>query len=136
MNITAKNLVDAAITAREKSYCPYSNFSVGAALLTKEGKVYTGANIESVSFTPTICAERVAFFSAVHNGEKNFKAIAIVGAKKGEEINAFCSPCGVCRQVMQEFCEEDFEIYLYDGKDIKAFSLIEIFPEAFNNNIL
>ena len=136
MNTTAKNLVDAAITAREKSYCPYSNFAVGAALLTKDGKIYTGANIESVSFTPTICAERVAFFSAVHNGEKDFTAIAIVGAKKGEDISAFCAPCGVCRQVMQEFCDNDFVIYLFDGKNTKAFSLGEIFPEAFNNNIL
>ena len=108
MKTTAKNLVDAAISAREKSYCPYSKFAVGAALLTKEGKVYTGANIESVSFTP----------------------------KKGEEISAFCSPCGVCRQVMQEFCDKDFEIHLYNGEDIKTFRLIEIFPEAFNNNIL
>ena len=136
MKTTAENLVNTAITAREKSYCPYSKFAVGAALLTKEGKVYTGANIESVSFTPTVCAERVAFFSAIHNGEKEFKAIAIVGAKKGEEISAFCSPCGVCRQVMQEFCDKDFEIHLYNGEDIKTFRLIEIFPEAFNNNIL
>lgn len=136
MNNLSKTLVDSAIIAREKSYCPYSNFAVGAALLTKEGKIYTGANIESVSFTPTICAERVAFFSAVHNGEKEFTAIAIVGAKKGEEISEFCAPCGVCRQVMQEFCDKDFAIYLYNGKDIKAYTLGEIFPEAFNTNLL
>ncbi len=135
-NEIIKDLVNKAIDARQKSYCPYSNFSVGAALLTDDSKIYTGANIESVSYTPTICAERVAFFTAVHNGEKSFKAIAIVGAKQNEEISSYCSPCGVCRQVMQEFCSGDFTVILYDGKTPKTYTLQELLPETFNKDNL
>ncbi len=131
-NETIKNLVDEAVNARTKSYSPYSNFAVGAALLTKDGKIYTGANIESASYSPTICAERVAFFAAVHNGEKDFKAIAIVGGKQTEDISSYCSPCGVCRQVMAEFCDKDFTIILYDGKSPKTFTLGELLPETFD----
>lgn len=133
-NEAIKTLVDAAVSAREKSYCPYSDFAVGAALLTKEGKIYTGANIESVSFTPTVCAERVAFFSAVHNGEKAFKAIAIVGAKKEESLSSLCAPCGVCRQVMAEFCDKDFTVILYDGKNTALYTLGELLPETFDKD--
>ena len=133
-NTVYKDLIQKAIFAREKSYCPYSSFSVGAALLTEEGKVYTGANIESASFSPTACAERVAFFTAVHNGEDRFRAIAVVGGKKGEAVSEFCAPCGVCRQVMAEFCGKDFEIILFDGKSPKKITLEGLLPESFTKN--
>jgi len=130
---TAEMLVSKAIEARKKSYCPYSNFAVGAALLTADGRVYTGANIESVSFSPTVCAERVAFFTAVHAGERDFSAIAVVGGKADQDVNDFCPPCGVCRQVMTEFCKRDFAILLSDGKNIKEFTLEAILPESFSS---
>ena len=135
-NVDTRALVDAAIAARERSYSPYSGFAVGAALLTEDGKLYTGANIESASYTPTVCAERVAFFGAVHEGEKKFKAIAIVGGKAGEPISAHTPPCGVCRQVMAEFCSEDFEILLYDGMQIKVYKLGELLPVSFTKKNL
>ena len=132
----AISLAKAAAKAREASYCPYSNFAVGAALLTDGGELFTGANIESSSYTPTVCAERVAFFTAVHKGLRDFKAIAIVGGKAGEELSDFCPPCGVCRQVMAEFASADFEIVLYNGTDIKIYTLAEIFPESFTKDNL
>ncbi len=98
-------LMDLAVAARERSYSPYSHYAVGAALLTKDGKVYQGCNIENASFTPTICAERNAFFKAIYDGVRTFEAIAIIGSG---ETPAY--PCGVCRQVMAEFCEKDFLI--------------------------
>ena len=102
-------LVNKAIEAREMAYTPYSNFKVGAALLTKQGKVYKGCNIESASYTPTNCAERTAFFKAVSEGEREFEAIAIVGGEKEVNKNELklCPPCGVCRQVMMEFCNPE-----------------------------
>ena len=127
-------LVEAALAAREKSYSPYSGFSVGAALLSASGKIYTGANIESASYTPTVCAERVAFFTAVHSGERDFTAIAIVGGM--DKVEAFVAPCGVCRQVMAEFAKGDFEIILYDGKEYKTHTLSEIFPFSFGKDDL
>lgn len=130
---TAEMLVSKAIEARKKSYCPYSNFAVGAALLTADGRVYTGANIESVSFSPTVCAERVAFFTAVHAGERDFSAIAVVGGKADQDVNDFCPPCGVCRQVMTEFCKRDFTVLLSDGKNIREFTLEAILPESFSS---
>lgn len=123
-------LVALAIEARENSYSPYSGFKVGAALLTKNGRVYKGCNIENGAFSPTNCAERTAVFSAVSDGEKDFSAIAVVGG--AEEINAFCPPCGVCRQVLSEFCNADFEIHLFNGEEIKTFTLGDLLPEAFN----
>ena len=129
-------LVEKAIKAREASYSPYSSFAVGAALVTADGKIYTGANIESSSYTPTVCAERVAFFSAVHAGEKKFKAIAIVGGKAENPISEFCSPCGVCRQVMAEFCGKDFEIILSDGSSLRAYTLEELLPFSFGKDNL
>jgi len=125
-------LIKNAFEAQEMSYAPYSNFNVGAALLGKNGKIYQGCNIENASYTPTNCAERTAFFKAVSEGQKEFEAIAIVGGKVGE----FCSPCGVCRQVMMEFCKpKEFKIYL--GKDINnlddyiEYTLEEILPLGF-----
>ena len=130
------DLAKTAVSAREASYCPYSNFAVGAALLTDDGKIYTGANIESASYTPTVCAERVAFFTAVHKGERNFSAIAIVGGKKENPISDFCAPCGVCRQVMTEFAGADFEIILFDGKQTKSYTLAELMPVSFEKSNL
>ncbi len=123
-------LVALALEARENSYSPYSGFKVGAALLTKNGRVYKGCNIENGAFSPTNCAERTAVFSAVSDGEKDFSAIAVVGG--AEEINAFCPPCGVCRQVLSEFCNADFEIHLFNGEEIETFTLGDLLPEAFN----
>lgn len=130
------NLVNAAVTAREASYSPYSSFAVGAALLCEDGETFTGANIESAAYTPTVCAERVAFFSAVHRGKRNFKAIAVVGGKSGEKIKSFTAPCGVCRQVMAEFANDDFEIILYDGTEIKSYTFSELLPESFGKSNL
>ncbi len=126
-----KLLVSEAVDAMKKAYAPYSRFHVGAALLTKEGKIYTGCNIENSTYSPTNCAERTAFFKAVSEGERNFAAIAIVGGPDAE-IKGFASPCGVCRQVMAEFCDKDtFEIILFDGKEEKTFLLREILPLSF-----
>ena len=112
--MTPKQLIEKAEEARLHSYSPYSGFKVGAALLCSDGTVYTGCNIENASFTPTICAERTAIFKAVYDGRRDFTAIAIVGGK--EDASAPCPPCGVCRQVMGEFCGPDFMVYFPDGK--------------------
>ena len=129
-------LVNLAILAREKSYSPYSCFKVGAALLTADGEIFTGANVENAAYTPTVCAERVAFFSAVHGGKRDFKAIAIVGGKANAPISDFTAPCGVCRQVMAEFANADFEIILYNGKDVKSYTFSELLPESFGKSNL
>ena len=122
--------------ARKKAYSPYSSFCVGAALLCADGTVYEGANIENSSYGATNCAERTAFFRAIMDGKREFTAIAVVGAKKGEELSAFCAPCGICRQVMAEFCDKDFEILLFDGKEVKAYTLDGILPESFDKSSL
>ncbi len=118
-----------AILAREHAYCKYSSFAVGAAILTKSGKVYTGANIENVSFGATICAERVAIYKAIFDGERDFAAIAIAGGSKDVD---FTSPCGICRQVLTEFCDKDFKIILTNGKEDKVFKLGELMPQSFD----
>ena len=127
-----KTLVDAARAARLLSYSPYSHFQVGAAILTKSGKIYTGCNIESASYSPTNCAERTAFFKAVSEGERDFAAIAIVGAKEGGVLD-FCPPCGVCRQVMREFCSPDTIEILLSQEDYltRSYTLKELLPEGF-----
>lgn len=122
-------LVKLALEAREKSYSPYSTFKVGAALLTKSEKIYKGCNVENKAFSPTNCAERTAFFSAVADGEREFSEIAVVGGE--DEITDFCPPCGVCRQVMSEFCDKEFKIHLYNGEEIKTYTLGELLPENF-----
>ncbi len=130
--ITYEELVEQAIIAREKAYCPYSNWAVGAALLTKDGKVFLGCNIENSGFTATVCAERCAFFKAVSEGEYEFEAIAIVGGTKGQPLDQYCSPCGVCRQVMAEFCDPDHFMVIH-GKtptDYKVFTLRQMLPEG------
>ncbi|MCL2592242.1 MAG: cytidine deaminase [Defluviitaleaceae bacterium] len=129
-----KELIKLALSAKEKSYSPYSNFQVGAALLTKEGKVYTGTNIENAAYTPTNCAERTAFFKAVSEGEREFNAIAVCGSLKGSEEPDYCYPCGVCRQVMIEFCDKnDFEIIVIkDLENYKVYKLKELLPFGFS----
>ncbi len=113
-----KLLIQEAKKARERSYAPYSHFCVGAALLTKGGKIYRGCNIENAAYSPTNCAERTAFFKAVYDGEREFEKIAIVGGAEGTEGEEQCAPCGVCRQVMMEFCDpESFQVILTDGED-------------------
>ena len=130
--MTDKELIEKAKNAVQNAYAPYSDFTVGAALLAKNGKVYTGCNIENASFSPTNCAERTAFFKAISEGEREFSKIAIVGGKD-RDFTDFCSPCGVCRQVMSEFCGEDFIILLGRNDDeIKAFTLKEILPLNFS----
>lgn len=123
-------LLNKAVEAMQFSHSPYSNFKVGAALLCKNGRIYTGCNIENSAFSPTNCAERTAFFKAISEGEKEFSAIAVVGGKNGE-ITDFCMPCGVCRQVMAEFCSKDFEIITSNGKETKIKKLCELLPENF-----
>ena len=127
-----KNLIRAAILAMEKAYTPYSHFQVGAALLTKNQKIYTGCNIENASFTPTNCAERTAFFKAVSEGERNFAAIAIVGGKEGI-LTDYTPPCGVCRQVIREFVDPNsFLIILAKSEnDYMLYFLEELLPMGF-----
>ena len=127
-------LIREAFKAQTFSYSPYSNFQVGAALLTADGKVYSGCNIESAAYTPTNCAERTAFFKAVSEGERNFSKIAVVGNLKSGRMpeDDYTAPCGVCRQVMMEFCGQDFEIILAKSEtDYKVFTLPEILPLGF-----
>lgn len=129
--ITEKELVALAITASQRSYSPYSSFRVGAALLCADGSVYTGCNIENASFSPTVCAERTAFFKAISEGKREFLKIAVVGGREevGKQI---CTPCGVCRQVMTEFCDpEAFEIILPHGDEIKTVLLKDLLPLSF-----
>jgi cytidine deaminase len=136
MSYNREELVRTAVDAAKKSYSPYSNFCVGAALLCADGEIFEGTNVENVSYGATNCAERTAFFDAVMNGKRDFVAIAIVGSKRGEEITSYCAPCGICRQVMAEFCGEDFEILLYDGKSIAVRTLGEVLPGAFDKSNL
>lgn len=126
-----KQLIETAVKAREMAYAPYSHYKVGAALLAKSGKIYTGCNVENASFTPTNCAERTAFFKAISEGDREFEMIAIVGGKDGEELSKNCTPCGVCRQVMTEFCDKDFKIILGTPDDFKVLTLEEIMPYSF-----
>ena len=126
-----KDLYDIAESARAYSYCPYSGISVGAALHTEDGRVYLGSNIENSAYSPGVCAERVAIFKAVSEGKRHFKAIAVAGGRVGEPSERAFPPCGVCRQVMEEFCDGDFEIILKDGDSTRSHKLSELFPLAF-----
>ncbi|MGM9552980.1 MAG: cytidine deaminase [Faecousia sp.] len=135
--MTSLELVNLAIEAREHAYVPYSNFAVGAALLTKDGKVYQGCNIENSSYGATNCAERTAFFTAVYQGERDFEAIAIVGGKAGEPVSELCAPCGICRQVMREFCKDDFKIFLSKGDGtVLETTLTNLLPLSFSKEDL
>ena len=130
--ISKQQLMQQAIEARANSYSPYSGFSVGAALLCKDGSVYQGCNIENASYSPTNCAERTAFFKAVSEGTKEFDAICIVGGTNGI-LTEYAAPCGVCRQVMMEFCDpETFQIILATSKEqYDIFTLQELLPLGF-----
>ena len=125
-----KTLMQLAESVRKTAYAPYSNFKVGCALLTKSGKVYTGINIENASFSPTNCAERTAFFKAISEGEREFKAIAICGGKR-ESADEICAPCGVCRQVMAEFCKGDFIVILGNVDKMQRHTLSSLLPLSF-----
>lgn len=121
--MTNQELFKIANDARKKSYSPYSNITVGAALLCGSGKVYTGANIENAAYSPSVCAERVAIFSAINAGEREFISIAVAGGKQGDGVRESFTPCGVCRQVMAEFCKEDFKVVLSESDEL-AFSAL------------
>ena len=128
-----KSLIHEAVEAKELAYAPYSHFRVGAALMTKSGNIYRGCNIENVAFTPTNCAERTALFKAISEGEKEFAAIAVTG-----DADDYLYPCGVCRQVMVEFCDlQEFKVIVANTEeDYKVFSLGELVPGVFNSEEL
>ena len=131
--MTRSELISHALTARKNSYSPYSHFAVGAALLSKDGRLYTGCNIENAAFTPGNCAERTAFFKAVSEGVTEFTTIAIVGGPAGSDSLDLCAPCGVCRQVMMEFCDPKiFEVILAkDREHYVVYTLEQILPMGF-----
>lgn len=127
-----EKLISEALNMMNYSYAPYSHFTVGAALLTEDDKLYTGCNIENSAYGPSNCAERTAIFKAVSEGYKDFKAIAVVGGME-KNVKDFCPPCGVCRQVMREFCKPDFKIILAKStEEYKVFTLEELLPESFS----
>ena len=133
--MTTEQLIQKAIEAMEHAYAPYSGYKVGAALLCADGTVYQGCNIENASFTPTICAERNAIFRAVYDGHRDFTAIAVCGGKDGKITGAF-PPCGVCRQVMREFCPDDFTVYLVGaGGTYETVRLDGLLPHSFRPDI-
>ena len=123
-------LIEYAMDAMERAYAPYSGYKVGAALLCADGAVYQGCNIENASFSPTMCAERVAFAKAVSEGQREFNAIAVCGGKDGVVSGQF-PPCGVCRQVMAEFCKPDFEIYMATPEGYEKRTLEQLLPDTF-----
>ena len=127
-----KRLVSLAIQAMAHAYVPYSGYKVGAALLCADGTVYQGCNIENAAYSPTNCAERTAFFQAVYDGHREFSALAVCGGKDGI-INGFCPPCGVCRQVMREFCGDDFLIHMVGaGESFETVTLSQLLPFSFS----
>lgn len=131
-----KDLFMLAKDAIKSSYAPYSQYNVGAVLLCKNGNIYKGCNIENASYSLTICAERTALFSAIANGEKEFEAICVVGGKKGE-ITDYAMPCGACRQVLAEFCDADFKVFVgVNENDIKEYKLSDLLPYSFDKSKL
>ena len=132
---TRKRLIEAALMARTKSYSPYSDYGVGAALLTKDGRIFTGSNIENASYGATNCAERTAFFKAVCEGCRDFTAIAIAGGMNGCEPQEFAYPCGICRQVMKEFCADDFVIIAAKNQEeYEINTLAGLLPHGFGGS--
>ena len=131
-DIPVAELIRSAMEARKKAYAPYSDYMVGAAVLTNELRIYTGCNIENAAYTPTVCAERTAIFKAVSEGWRRFKAIAVVGSPKGD-VTQYAFPCGVCRQVMREFADADNFVVIVakSEQDYQAFTLSELLPEGF-----
>ena len=133
--MTDKELLLKAIEAREMAYAPYSDHKVGAALVAKSGKVYTGCNVENAAYTPTNCAERTAIFKAVSEGEIEFTAIAIVGGL-GDKLSDVCAPCGVCRQVLAEFCDGDLHVVMGTPDKIVTSTLADLLPLSFGKSDL
>lgn len=131
--IPIRELIQSALEARKRAYAPYSGYMVGAALLTNELRIYQGCNIENVSFSPTVCAERTALFKAVSEGWRNFKAIAIAGSPQGEQLTQFSYPCGVCRQALREFVNPDtfLVIVAKSPDDYELYTLDELLPHSF-----
>ena len=130
--MTTEKLIAMAVEAMGHAYAPYSGYKVGAALLCADGSVYCGCNIENAAFTPTNCAERTAFFKAVYDGHRDFTAIAVCGGKNGV-LTGIAAPCGVCRQVMREFCDDDFIIYLVGAEgSIETVTLSDLLPHSFS----
>ena len=134
--MTDRELLEIAVEARKKSYSPYSGFRVGAALLGKSGKIYTGCNVENASYSATCCAERTAMQTAIAAGKRQFVKIAIVGAPSDQEPTTACMPCGVCRQFMREFCDDSFEIIVEENGFIRSYTLAELLPSAFSGSDL
>lgn len=128
-----QRLITLAMEARKKAYTPYSHYQVGAALLTQDGQTITGCNIENAAYGPSNCAERTAFFKAVSEGIRGFRAIAVVGSPEGEVLTQYAYPCGVCRQVMMEFCRpETFQVIVAKSlEEYKVMTLRELLPEGF-----
>ena len=132
-----EKLVKAALEARDRAYAPYSGYAVGAALLTGDDKIYLGGNIENASYGATICAERTAFFKAVSEGESSFKAIAIAGGIAGREPTDYAYPCGICRQVMQEFGSKNFQIIVVKStEDYVIYTLEQLLPHGFGGETI
>ena len=130
-----RSLMASAVAAREYAYSPYSGYRVGAALLGRSGKVYGGCNVENAGYTPTNCAERTAIFKAVSEGEREFAAIAVIGGM-GETVDPACAPCGVCRQVLAEFCSPDLPVILGSPAHWRVVTLGELLPLAFTKDNL
>ena len=130
-----KSLMEAATAARQYAYSPYSGYRVGAALLGKNGKIYTGCNVENAGYTPTNCAERTAIFKAISEGEREFSAIAVAGGT-GDSIDPACTPCGVCRQVLAEFCDAATPVILGTPDRLRVLTLGELLPFAFTSSNL
>ena len=133
--MTPEKLISLAAEAMGKAYAPYSGFQVGAALLCSDGTVFTGCNIENAAYSPTNCAERTAIFKAVSEGRRDFTAIAVCGGKGGRITN-LCTPCGVCRQVLREFCKDDFPVYLAHKDGYKTLTLGDLLPYSFGEESL
>ena len=131
-----RELYALAEEARGRSYSPYSGVSVGAALLTDSGRIYIGTNVENAAYSPSVCAERVAIFKAVSEGERRFLAIAVAGGRSGERSADRFSPCGVCRQVLSEFCDGELEVILREGESVTSHRLDGLLPLAFNKGHL
>ncbi|MBQ8345759.1 MAG: cytidine deaminase [Clostridia bacterium] len=130
--MTPQQLWQKADEARNNAYAPYSQFTVGAALLCEDGSVYSGCNVENASFSPTCCAERVAIFGAIADGKRHFCAIAVAGGKRGEASGP-CTPCGVCRQVLAEFCQDGFSVvYRDEAGKLQTSAMAELLPSRFH----
>lgn len=130
-----EKLIQAALEARGSAYAPYSHYSVGAALLTEEGQIYTGGNIENASYGAANCAERTAIYKAVSQGRRRFAAIAIAGGMEGKDPSEYAYPCGICRQVMQEFAKEDFRVIVARSvNDYREYRLEELLPHGFGGD--